>query len=266
MDAQDRAREHYSRDGLEDVVLGALRSAGVDVDALRVDDLAGLDQLHAGGPNATEYLLDALALRAGLTLLDVGSGLGGPGRLAALRGCQVTGVDLSADFVTLARTLTERLRLSGQAAFEVGSATALPYGDASFDRAMLIHVGMNIPDKAHVFGEVRRVLKDDGLFAVYEQMRVGKGELRFPMPWASDESASFVETRQRYAELLHAAGFRVEIDEDRTAAVAAGGPPTEAVLTPGVVFGPGFEERITNNIAATMNGILAPILMIARAA
>jgi hypothetical protein len=32
-----------------------------------------------------------------------------------------------------------------------------------------------------------------------------------------------------------------------------------------VLFGPGFAERIGNNIAATMNGILAPVLMVARA-
>jgi ubiquinone/menaquinone biosynthesis C-methylase UbiE len=32
--------------------------------------------------------------------------------------------------------------------FEVGSATALPFPDASFDLALLLHVGMNVPDKA----------------------------------------------------------------------------------------------------------------------
>ena len=61
------------------------------------------------------------------------------------------------------------------------------------------------------------MLEPDGLFAVYEQMRVGEGDLTYPLPWAQDESSSFVETREGYAELLTAAGFRVEVDEDRTA-------------------------------------------------
>ena len=117
-----------------------------------------------------------------------------------------------------------------------------------------------------MFAEVRRVLEPDGLFAVYEQMRVGDGELPYPMPWADDDSSSFVETRERYAELLQAAGFRIERDEDRTAAVAAAGPPPAGALTPADLFGPGFVERIGNNIAATMNGMLAPILIVARAA
>ncbi len=101
----------------------------------------------------------------------------------------------------------------------------MPYDDGAFDRAMLVHVGMNIEAKDRVFAEVRRVLEPDGLFAVYEQMRVGDGELTYPLPWADDDSSSFVETRERYVELLQAAGFRIERDEDRTAAVA-GSPAT----------------------------------------
>jgi SAM-dependent methyltransferase len=196
----------------------------------------------------------------------VGSGVGGASRLAAARaGCSVTGIDLSPDFVDLARALTERVGLSDRVTFDVGSATELPYDGASFDRAMLNHVGMNIEPKGRVFAEVRRVLRPDGVFAVYEQMRVGDGDLTYPLPWADDETSSFVETRERYRELLEAAGFRVETDEDRTAAVAAAGPPAPGALTPGALFGPGFEERIGNNIAATMAGILSPVLMTARA-
>lgn len=266
MDAEDLVRRHYSGDDLEAVVIGALRAAGLDIDALRIEDLAGLDQLHAGFGPATEHLLDSLALTPGITLLDVGCGVGGPARMAAARnGCQVTGIDLSPDFVDLARSLTERLGLTSQVSFDVGSATDLPYPDGSFARAMLNHVGMNIADKARLFAEVRRVLEPGGLFAVYEQMRTGDGELVYPLPWADDEASSFVETRQRYAELLDSAGFSVEHDEDRTAANAAGGPPAPGALGPGDLFGPGFEERLGNNIAAAMTGTLSAVLMVARA-
>ena len=266
MDSEHVVRDHYSGDDLEAVVLDALRRAGVDVAALRVGDLAGLDQLHAGSVPATEHLLDSLDLTSGMTLLDVGCGVGGPARLAADRnGCRVTGIDLSPDFVDLAGKLTERMGLTGQVAFDVGSATDLPYDDGSFARAMLNHVGMNIPDKARVFAEVRRVLERGGLFAVYEQMRTGDGELTYPLPWAEDETSSFVESRQRYSALLRTAGFTLERNEDRTAALAAAGPPPPGVLTPGDLFGPGFGERIGNNLAASTAGVLSPVLMVARA-
>lgn len=263
MGIEDRVRDHYSGEDLEGVVLGALRGAGVDVDHLRVHDLSGLDQLHAGGTEATLHLLEALDLAPGTTLLDVGSGVGGPARLAAARHeCRVTGIDLSPDFVDLARRLTERVGLAEQVTFDVGSATEMPYGDGTFARAMLNHVGMNIPDKAGVFAEVRRVLEPGGLFAVYEQMRLADGELTYPLPWAEDEASSFVERRERYAELLEAAGFTVDHDEDRSSGL---GPPPAGALTPGDLFGPGFAERIGNNLAATFSGIVAPVLMVARA-
>jgi len=52
------------------------------------------------------------------TVLDVGSGVGGPARfLAANCGCQVTGVDLSEPFVDAARYLTERTGQSGQVSY-----------------------------------------------------------------------------------------------------------------------------------------------------
>jgi SAM-dependent methyltransferase len=265
MDVENLVRDHYSGDDLEAVVLGALARAGVDTDALRLEDLAGLDQLHAGFAPATEHLLDCLDLSPGITVLDLGCGIGGPSRMAAARGCRVTGIDLSPDFVDLARSLTARLGLDATARFDLGSATDLPYDDGSFQRAMLNHAGMNIPDKAGVFAEARRVLEPGGLFAVYEQMRIGDGPLAYPLPWAEDETSSFVETRQRYAELLTGAGFHVEHEDDRTAANAAGGPPPPGALGPGDLFGPGFGERIGNNIAAAMEGKLAAVLMVARA-
>lgn len=265
MATEDLVRDHYSGNDLEGGVLDALRSAGVDVGHLTVDDLAGLDQLHAGFAPATRHLLDVLELTRGTALLDVGCGVGGPARMAAQRGAQVTGIDLSPQFVDLARSLTRRVGLDGAVAFDVGSATEMPYADASFARAMINHVGMNIPDKAAVFAEVRRVLEPGGLFAVYEQMRIGDGELRFPMPWAEDASSSFVETRDRYAELLGEAGFEIVSEEDRTAANATLGPPPPGALTPAALFGPGFAERIGNNIAAAMEGTLAAHLILVRA-
>ena len=53
-----------------------------------------------------------------------------------------------------------------------GSALALPFGMAGFDRAYTIHAGMNIADKLGLFREVRRVLKPEGLFAIFDLMSI----------------------------------------------------------------------------------------------
>ena len=77
------------------------------------------------------------------------------------------------------------------------------------------HVGMNIADKARLFHEVHRVLKDGATFALYDVMRTGEGPLTFPVPWASDEAGSFVEPPEVYRALLSADGFEVVKERNR---------------------------------------------------
>jgi SAM-dependent methyltransferase len=270
MDVRDLVTQHYAGIGLTDVILGALAERGVDVDALTVDDLAPVDQLHAGFAPATVHLLETLAAAPGDTLLDVGCGIGGTARIAGDRfGLRVVGVDLSAAFVEVAEQLTARVGLADRVSFRTSPGDALPLDDASCDVATMVHVGMNLPDKAAVFRDVHRVLVPGGRFGLFEQMRGEPGDLPYPMPWADDERSSFVETPAQYVEALQAAGFVVESTDDRTAEVA-GPPPASAgrpdlpPLTPGVVFGPGFRERIDNNVAATGAGLLRAVQLVAR--
>ncbi len=96
---------------------------------------------------------------AGDRVLDVGSGLGGPARLiAAQRGCDVTGIDLTPEYVEVAERLTQRTGLGEQVRFVCGDALELPFDDASFDAAITLHVAMNIADRARLYAAIRRVL------------------------------------------------------------------------------------------------------------
>jgi SAM-dependent methyltransferase len=207
-------------------------------------------------------------------LLDVGSGIGGPARtFAEAHDCRVTGVDLTPEFVQAADALTRRCGLSDRVSFREASALALPFAEASFDRATLIHVGMNIEDKAGLFAEVRRVLKPDARFGVYDIMRVSDAEIPYPMPWAATESTSFVEPPETYRRLLSAAGFEIESEanrrelaltlgrEMRENAAKHGAPP----LGLHILMGPAAEERLGNVMKTLQAGTIAPIEMIARA-
>ncbi|MGH3510133.1 MAG: SAM-dependent methyltransferase [Nocardioidaceae bacterium] len=266
MDVRDTVRNHYGRSGLTGTILDALSRAGIDTDALTVADLAPLDELHAGGRLATEYLLGRLELHPGHRLLDVGCGIGGPSRLAASSyPVDVIGIDLSPEFVATATALTGRVGLSDRVGHREESGESLSFDDASFDRAMMIHVGMNVPDKRSVFADVRRVLKPEGLFGLFEQMRTGEGALQYPLPWAEDESSSFVETVDEYVAALTGAGFAVELVEDRTAEVSGPPPASSSGVTAVAVFGPEFPRRIGNNVAATQAGLLGAVLILARA-
>lgn len=109
------------------------------------------------------------------------------------------------------------------------------------------------------------MLRAGGLFGLFDQMQTGEGRPAYPLPWAEDERFSFIGTPETYAGALQAAGFTVERTENRGPALSSSpGPPPR--LGPAAVFGPGFAERMANNVAGTAAGLFSPVLMVARAA
>ena len=257
MDVNALVKDHYSGADLAARVLAAVRDDARPSGDVSWIDLTGIDNLHAGGLPATRYLLSALEISSTSRLLDVGCGIGGTARCAAAdHGCHVLGVDLSEDYVRAAEILTERMGLDDLAAFATTPGDLSPIDDESFDRATLVHVGMNVPDKAALFSEVHRVLGAAGRLGLYEQMRVGNGVLAYPLPWAADERSSFVATIDQYVDALRDAGFTIDSVQDRTAHTA--GPPP-AGPGPEVVFGAEFRTRIANNVAATRSGTLGTV-------
>ncbi|MDN5803565.1 MAG: class I SAM-dependent methyltransferase [Microlunatus sp.] len=266
MDVSEVVAAHYGAGDLVTAIFTALEEAGVDTTHLSVGDLGALDHLHAGFASATRVVLEHLGVVEGTRLLDVGSGLGGASRMAAHEfGATVTGCDLTPEFVRAATELTSRMGLADRVDFQVESGDHLPLSDASRDSAMMIHVGMNLPDKTAVFTEVHRVLRPGGTFAVYDQMQVGPGELTFPLPWSDDARSSFVESPDQYAEHLARAGFTVLATIDRTADVVGPPPPSVAGLTPGVVMGAEFFERLRHNQTDTEQGRVGAVLITAKA-
>lgn len=272
MDVEAEVARHYAHGDLQDAIFDALRRSGKDPDHLARDDLAAIDEFHLGWRPQTAAFAQFLGLAPGMAVLDVGAGLGGPARhFAEVHDCTVTGIDLTPGFVDLATELTARTGLGDRAHFIAGSALAMPFDDAVFDAATLIHVGMNIAEKPRLFAEVRRVLRPGGRFGVFDVMRTASGDIPMPMPWADSAATSFVETPADYRAHLAAAGFRVTDERDRTAFVldlmhemrdraAAEGPP---ILGLHLVIGPTAMERVGRLMACLERGLLAPVEMLA---
>ena len=274
MDTEQQVAKHYSHGALESAILEALKASGKNIDKLSPADLAGVDEFHLGWRAATVEIAKALDLSSAMHVLDVGSGIGGPARyFAEAHGAQVTGIDLTEEFVQVANALTRRCGLADRATFQQASALALPFKDSTFDAATLIHVGMNIEDKAKAFSEVRRVLKPTARFAVYEVMRTASGEIPYPMPWAATPATSFVRTPDDYRRMLSQAGFKLESEVSRRdlalklwqemrRKVAEHGP---SKLGLHVLMGEAAKERLGNVISTLERGTIAPIEMVARA-
>ena len=269
MDIERQVADHYTKGMLEQKILEALSKAGKDPASVTPQDLDPFDNLHLGGRESIEELSAFMDLQPGMRLLDVGSGLGGPARYFAERGFHVTGIDLSAEFVNVATNLTRMMHLSDKASFQQGSALEMPFDSGSFDRAYMIHVGMNIQEKGGLFPEVARVLKPDGRFAIFDILRAADGDLPFPMPWAMTPATSFVAGADDYCRALEAAGFRVvhqrsrrqfaiEFMEKRRGLAAAG-----AVLAIHLQMGDSAPLMLRNVNQAIVQGTLEPVELVA---
>ena len=266
-DLLDGARDHYRATGLTERLKAALRTFGPEEQRLTPQQLATLDQFHTRGLAATAELAKLAAITADMSVLDVGSGVGGPARfLAATCGCQVTGVDLSEPFVDAARYLTERTGQSGQVSFQTASALELPFDDGGFDVAVLQHVAMNISDRARLYREILRVLKSGGKFATFDVV-LNSGDPHYPVPWARTPATSFLLTAAATREVIESAGFRMLAWQDDSEAarawiaqLRASGPPSSPNL--GVVMGPDFAQLAANlgrNLLEGRLGILTAV-------
>lgn len=261
-------QSHYGQAGLFDRIVALLEASGVARDAITAEHLKPIDEFHIGGLAATKALLEPLKLGAGSRILDIGSGLGGTARYMAKQyGARVTGIDLTPDYVETAQKLTDAIGLSVE--FLQGSALDLPFDAERFDVATLIHVGMNLPDKARLFSEVARVLKPQGVFAVYDVMRFG-AHPSFPLPWATTPDESFLATPDEYEAAAREAGLTLSMRNDRgvvarkffadmQARIDAGGAPTVGLP---VLMGETAPLKVAHMRDAVEAGDIQPVEMI----
>src|ERR1700716_3677446 len=91
-DVLDGVRDHYRSPGLTERLKTALIGLGPEDQRLTPQQLGALDQFHTRGLAATAELATLAGITADMSVLDVGSGVGGPARfLAATYGCRVAG-------------------------------------------------------------------------------------------------------------------------------------------------------------------------------
>jgi SAM-dependent methyltransferase len=137
---------------------------------------------------------------------------------------------LSPDYCAGAVLLNRLTGLDNRIEVHEGSALDLPFPDESFDVVWMQNVGMNIADKAKLYGEIHRVLKPGGRFAFQEMAAGEMATSYFPLPWATEPADSCLVSPDEMRLLLGESGFTAELFEDtsdahlsRTPAAAAAG-------------------------------------------
>jgi sarcosine/dimethylglycine N-methyltransferase len=169
------------------------------------------DENYQAAATRTSDLLAAEAgIEASASVLDVGCGCGNfLFHLAATAGCQGTGLDLSIERIKFARQRLGELDGTG-IEFVHGSATAMPFEDASFSHVVSQDALFLVPDKPVSHAEIYRVLRPGGLFAFSDFLQ--------PRPEIGSRARKHVYDRVRwsggyslveYAQALTKAGFDI---------------------------------------------------------
>jgi len=270
---EDMVSAHYGLGGLAARIIDGLRAAGVEPSAATPEALAPVDEFHTAGRKTTQMALEMTPLTADMHVLDAGCGIGGTVRyLAHEMGCRVTGIDLTPEYVDVARLLTDLTNLSEACEFHHGSATDLPFSDACFDAGVSFHVAMNIEDRVTFYTELARVLRPGAPLCLFDVMKGPSPGMIFPVPWAETEETSFLKSRDETADYLLAAGFsvtaekslrRFAIDYFREVfadAAAADGPPPLGLH---LLTGANAKEKFVNYSHALDAEQIDPVIVVA---
>jgi SAM-dependent methyltransferase len=119
-------------------------------------------------------LLDALRVRPGDTVLELGAGSCWLSHLLNRFGCRTISVDVSATALSVGRQLFERdPRTNWQLdpVFLPYDGWTLPVDAGSVDQIVIYDAYHHLPNAQHLLGEMRRVLKADGIVAMSEPGR-----------------------------------------------------------------------------------------------
>ncbi len=202
-----------------DTITAALNAAGVDPEKPNARDLyeRDLDCQNLGAYAMLERIA-AVAAEDGTfgsdeVVLDIGCGIGGPGRFLADRfSGSVVGIDIVPQRTEIAQSLTDLTGMGARISYRVADATDLPFGAGAFAQVWMLDVGIHIRDKRALFGEIARVLQPGGLLVMHDQM----GPLPPAMRPVTRRAPFIAPSLPQLLRYVDGAGLRVQTWRDTT--------------------------------------------------
>jgi SAM-dependent methyltransferase len=181
-----------------------------------VGNVLRLDQPHQTRWNQNnapviEAVYRRLSVQAEQSILEIGFGNGRTVPLLMQQGERLSyiGIDAAETMAAEAITFNQELINLGRAKFHLASAEAIPFADASVDRACAINVIYFWRDPANVFSEIHRVLRPGG-FSITAGIDVATAA---EAPFSRAEYGFQAREPEELIDLHRAAGFvSVEVE------------------------------------------------------
>ena len=189
------------------------------------------------------FLADALALKPGMVVADIGSGVAGPMlEIARHSGAKIVGVNSNAMQNERARRYMEAAGLAHLAEFLQCDFLHVDAPDNTFDAAYAIETTCCTPDKVGIYGEIFRLLKPGAAFGAYEYCLTERFDPHNPHHLQLKADIEFggglpeIDTRETVDDALREVGFEVL----RTKDLAVQSGPSIPWYQPLLGSGPSF--------------------------
>jgi cyclopropane fatty-acyl-phospholipid synthase-like methyltransferase len=186
-----------------------------ELSILRYEAIFGHNYISPGGETVADEFINTLDLRQGMSVLDIGCGLGGPAfRMASKSGVHVHGIDLSSNMIRIAKTRLKEEELNNLVTFSQANCLELQ----TVEEYNVIHsrdVFLHISDKIRLFEVIRRILVSGG--------QLGFSDYCHGATKPGPEFKGYLQERnysllnvEDYTTLLKKAGFTNIIGKDKT--------------------------------------------------
>ena len=198
-----------------DRIYGELAELGKGQGALNAAEISEIDQMHYHGTVSVSHAIDMMGITSGQSVLEIGSGFGGPARhIAASTGAHVAAIELQEDQNALAAELTERCGLTDKIDHVCGDFLAYHFDHQTFDHIVSWLALFHIPDRYQLLKRSHQMLKPDGIFFtedMYSRSPMEEWEFK---ELATGMYASYLPEMSQYKTNFEENGFEiVDIEE-----------------------------------------------------
>lgn len=163
------------------------------------ESIYGKNLISLGGLKAIDNMFSDVDL-TGLKVLDLGFGLGGVAfYLAKKYQIEVTGIEINDWMVEYAQSHMPKELASLLQFIAYNPAGEIPFKAQSFALVYSKGVLNHVHDKEHLFHQINKILKNDGLFVIADWIH--------PKYHKNNSSPLINETQKSYQDVLEKAGF-----------------------------------------------------------
>lgn len=197
------------------------------------------------------FLAQALELKPGMTVADIGCGVGGPLlEIAGFSGAKIVGINSNAYQLEHARKHVEEAGLAHLADFINCDFMHVDAPDESFDAAYDIEATCHAPDKVSIYGEIFRLLKPGGRFGAYEYCMTERfnsqnpHHLRIKADIQLGGALLVIDDMQTVDDALQAVGFEVLETRDLSVQEGPSIPWYQPLVGEGISFASFRSSRV----------------------